>query len=163
MQLKFSLLNDPLFKHEETRAWKINEKGKSSQHSDHSYKNPVYLVDLDFPNIKSLTYQTEPYRGSSYRPQQSFGGKSAGGSESGDAIFLSLMIQMATPCSARKKMQNQRMPTQSRSPFNMGLGELFLNNWNLNQTFIFKGRTTAQQLETFLAVVKDRSPGAKID
>ena len=45
----------------------------------------------------------------------------------------------------------------------MGPDELFLNNWNLNQTLIFKGRTTEQQLERFLTVIKKRCLGAKIN
>lgn len=122
---------------------------------------------MDFANIKTLTYQAEPYRGSSHRPHSNYASSYEGaGDSSGSAIFLSLMIQVAMPCAARKRVPGsdgkKDWTSQSRSPFNMGSGELFLNNWNLNQTFIFKGRTTESQLDRFLAVVRQRSLSANI-
>ena len=44
----------------------------------------------------------------------------------------------------------------------MGLNEIYLNNWNLNQTFIFKGRSSKEYLDRFIAIVKQRSPRAKV-
>ena len=51
-----------------------------------------------------------------------------------------------------------------RSPLNMGeSGEgLFLNNWNLNQTFFLKGATTESRYENLLQILKKRCPGATI-
>ena len=70
---------------------------------------------------------------------------------------MSLMVQMDMPCTARKRVcakNKKEWVSQSRSPFNMGLNEIYLNNWNLNQTFIFKGRSSKEYLERFIAIVK---------
>ena len=76
---------------------------------------------------------------------------------------------MRYPCSAKKRVMvkdnkgNEKYNyEQSRSPFNLGLDEIFLNNWNLNQTFVLKGSSTERQFMDFLEVVQKRSIGATI-
>lgn len=167
MQLKFSLMNDPLFNVEESRPWKLAEKSKSYSDgfSMNQYKerNPSYLIDLDFANIKTLTYQTETFKGGlSHKPYR---GNNYSEAKGGGSLFLSLMVQMDRPCTARKRVSTKNKKewvSQSRSPFNMGPNEIYLNNWNLNQTFIFKGRSSKEYLDRFISVVKQRSPRAKI-
>ena len=126
-------------------------------------RNPSYMMDLDFANIKTLTYQTEPFRGGlSHKPYK---GNNYQEAKVGGSLFLSLMVQMDMPCTARKRVSaknKKEWVSQSRSPFNMGLNEIYLNNWNLNQTFIFKGRSSKEYLDRFIAIVKQRSPRAKV-
>ena len=58
IQLKFCLSNDPLFKYEDSRPWKLEEKADTESAISQYYfnRNPSYLIDIDFGNIKSLTY-----------------------------------------------------------------------------------------------------------
>ena len=90
------------------------------------------MMDLDFVNIKHITYSVEEK-----------------GLASG-CIFVTIMIQMNAACSCRKKnfitsVGRQRMGNRgshfkfdsiqnSRSPLNMGEDHdcLFLNYWNLS-------------------------------
>jgi len=87
---------------------------------------------------------------------------------------------MDVPCSARKKnflnkfgwnAYSNRMRREyrsefsnCRSPLNMGEDDanLFLNYWNLNQTFFLKGQTTVARFENFKQILAKRSLQAKI-
>lgn len=56
------------------------------------------------------------------------------------------------------------MPNTCRSPLNMSHEDanLFLNFWNLNQTFYLNGVTTLFRFERLLHILKQRSPLAII-
>ena len=87
---------------------------------------------------------------------------------------------MEVPCSSRKKnfltnygrscySSRKRQDYRSdfancRSPLNMGEEDanLFLNYWNLNQTFFLKGKTTVAHFENFKVVLAKRSLHATI-
>ena len=176
--IKFTLHDDPLYPLEETRGWEIEQKarkvlqvreaGKKNQSKAEPYlNNPQYTIDLDFSNVKSLTYFVEAKKS----------GKATGTprtssiSESEEMISLTCMIETYSPCpSSKREVSSDTNPekpwtyefTRSRSPFNMGPEELYLNNWNLNQTFIFKGQSTYLMLDKFIEVVKKQSPSSKV-
>ena len=71
------------------------------------------------------------------------------------------LIKTHSPCpsSKREVSSDPEKPqtyefTRSRSPFNMEPEELYLNNWNLNQTYVFKGQSTYSMVDKFIEVVK---------
>ena len=99
--------------------------------------NPQYTIDLDFSNIKSLTYFAEPRKTDKIvdTPKE----KASKISESEEIVTLTCMIETHSPCpsSKREVSSDPEKPwtyefTRSRSPFNMGPEELYLNYWNLN-------------------------------
>lgn len=124
--------------------------------------NAQYMLDLEFENVKHIMYSVEEK-----------------GLPRGN-IFVTIMIQMDAPCSCRKKnfingTGRQRMASKSqsfkfdaiqnsRSPLNMGEDHdcLFLNNWNLSQTFYLKGQTTVGLFENFKQVLAKRCLTATI-
>ena len=91
-----------------------------------------------------------------------------------------MLIQMDRPSHCRKKIfltaygkekytrakRQKFWANQSwcRSPLNMGEEDpnLFLNNWNLSQTFYLKGRTTVKRFERFKEILRQRCINATI-
>ena len=59
LQLKFGLFGDPLFADEETRWLEINRRRTLESMAGISNINANYMLDLDFQNIKNLTYKVE--------------------------------------------------------------------------------------------------------
>lgn len=136
MQLRFSICGDPLFKMEESRWLELNRRRELVDVVGRSNINAEYSLDIDFQNIKSFTW----------RRDQS--GYVAPGN-----IKVLFMVQLEKPCGSRKKnfltFHGQKLYEQKfkkrffsfqsncRSPLNLGTSDtnLFLNFWNLNQTF----------------------------
>ena len=91
-----------------------------------------------------------------------------------------MLIQMDRPSHCRKKIfltaygkekytrakRQKFWANQSwcRSPLNMGEEDpnLFLNNWNLSQTFYLKGRTTVKRFDRFKEILRQRCINATI-
>ena len=121
--------------------------------------NPQYSIDLDFSNIKSLTYFAELMKTGEIAGTPREKADQIGLCE--EAVSLTCMIETHFPCpsSKREVSSDPEKPqtyefTRSRSPFNMEPEELYLNNWNLNQTYVFKGQSTYSMVDKFIEVVK---------
>lgn len=91
-QLKFCLFGDPLFSEEESRWLQIEKRNELKNIvGGESNINAEYLLDLEFTNIKHLTYKVTNYdesRRVSLPPRD---------------IFVTLLVQMDKPSSCRKK------------------------------------------------------------
>ena len=57
-----------------------------------------------------------------------------------------------------------RYASACRSPLNMGEDgpNLFLNYWNVNQTFYLEGRTTVDRFEKLMEILRSRCSNASI-
>eukprot|EP00353_Schmidingerella_taraikaensis_P016403 CAMPEP_0185620060 /NCGR_PEP_ID=MMETSP0436-20130131/52836_1 /TAXON_ID=626734 ORGANISM="Favella taraikaensis, Strain Fe Narragansett Bay" /NCGR_SAMPLE_ID=MMETSP0436 /ASSEMBLY_ACC=CAM_ASM_000390 /LENGTH=78 /DNA_ID=CAMNT_0028260119 /DNA_START=285 /DNA_END=521 /DNA_ORIENTATION=+ len=64
----------------------------------------------------------------------------------------------------RKEEYHDSGPHTCRSPLNMGHEEanLFLNFWNLNQSFYLKGVTTKARFNKLLHILQKRCPTAAV-
>ena len=84
-----------------------------------------------------------------------------------------MIIEMKQACSCMKNYANMRCLSHVRSIFHMtaeknGQGEhlhrnIFLNYWNLNQTFFMVGTSTKDKFFHFLDVIKRRNPSLKVN
>ena len=172
-QLKFCLFGDPLFNEEESRWLQTERRNEfKSIVGGESNLNSEYLLDLDFTNISHLTYTVTNYDESRniHLP-------------AGKEVFVTLLIQMNKPSNCRKKnfltaygkqrlSAKKRMnewfecnkPSACRSPLNMGEEEanLFLNFWNVSQTYFLKGRTTIARFDRFKEILRSRCINAII-
>lgn len=164
LQLKFFLFGDPLFEVEESRWLELSRRRELHSVVGESNINSQYMLDLEFQNIKHLVYKVE----------QDVTLRREG------EIFVTLLIQLDKPSGSRKlnllthygkQQYSKKMsgrywsPTSaSRSPLNMGEDDanLFLNFWNLNQTFYLKGRTTVRRFDDFKSIVSKRCLNATI-
>ena len=156
IRFQFDVSGDPLFDMED-RRWLSAQRQKYEQSQFSGHVNAVYSLGIDFANIKSLSYKIDQNSDSEANHP--------------DELDITLIIQLDHPCSAQKKyfytdyaMKALNVNTAKqflcacRSPLNLGFTDenTFLNFWNLNQTFVIKGKTNTARFGLFMEVIKNR-------
>lgn len=116
---------------------------------EHKHKviEPVYMVDLEFRNIKTI-----------YIVQDSTTSFQHLDEDRPTRIYIKLHL----PAQCHKIYHSSHSPMLCRSPMNMTPDHLYLSYWNLNQVFFVNGTTSIQTLHEFKKIVKAKNPNIKI-
>ena len=86
------------------------------------------MAEIEFENITHISYEIK------------------------NEVELRILISVRRPVNVRKRLRNQT--NSVRSPFNMHTQNMFLNYWNVNQTFYLEGTHTGTKFKEILQFIK---------